>query len=86
MSADTPSQVATAAEITAALPLHELSLIGLFSGPSSRTALLRDKSGKIARGSVGETVFGVTITALDDTTLHGKNARGQAVTLQMPNG
>ena len=84
MSSDTPAQVATAAQITDALPLHELTLIGLFSGPDSHTALLRNRSGKIARAAAGQTVFGLKVQAIDAQALHGTDARGRSITLQLP--
>ncbi len=82
----TPVQVADAAAIPDALPLGDLTLIGLFADAAGPAALLRGPDGTIARVTTGETALGVTIVALSDTAAHVTDRRGAARILQMPAG
>ena len=65
MTDETPQNVAQAATLNDALSLDGLTLIGLFSGPESPTALIRSDRGNIARVSAGESIFGLQIAAID---------------------
>ncbi|MEY1555830.1 hypothetical protein AB3Y40_09370 [Yoonia sp. R2331] len=84
-SADqTPANVAAAAAIPDALPLDGVALIGLISDSTGGAALLRNGQGEIERVTTGDSAFGLTVTALDDSQIVLADARGTTHTLQIP--
>ncbi len=64
-----PVEVAEEATIEGALPLDRTSLIGIFSGPDGRTALLRLGTGDVVRAAQGDVVNGAVVTAIADDAL-----------------
>ncbi len=82
--AQTPQNVADAAAIPDALPLNGVALIGLMSDGAGGAALLRNQSGEIARVAPGGSAFGLTVTALDETTAVLSGPDGAVHTLQIP--
>jgi hypothetical protein len=86
MTATTPPNVAAKAAEPVQLSLHELTLIGLFSGPSGRAALLRGAGGQIARVSPGDEAFGLQVAAMDDRVVHLTDKAGRVTTLSLPQG
>jgi hypothetical protein len=64
-----PSEVAEGATIEGALPMRQTSLIGLFSGPDGRTALLRLGTGDVVRAAQGDVVGGAVVTAIAEDAL-----------------
>ena len=69
-----------------ALPLDQLTVIGLFSGPDGGRALLRAPSGDIAALTPGESAFGVTLDAVDESQAIVTDRRGQSFALTLPAG
>ena len=55
-----------AATVRGALPLGQMTLIGTLTGAKPPRALLRLPSGTVRTVSVGDTVGGQTLTAIDD--------------------
>ena len=64
-----PVEVARGATVEGALPLRQTSLIGLFSGPDGRTALLRLGTGDVVRAVQGDVVGGAVVTAIAEDGL-----------------
>lgn len=84
MSQQTPPQVAQTAAQPDVLPLRELTLIGLFSGPQGNRALLRSGRGQIAEVSAGDAAFGHTVAAVAESHVMLTNRMGQTFSIQMP--
>ena len=52
-----------------ALTLDRTALLGLFSGPEGRTALLRLQGGEVVRATQGDVVAGGVVTAIAEDGL-----------------
>lgn len=83
MSIETPANVAANAAIPNALPLDEVTLIGLFANADGNSALLRSPAGDILRVVAGDTALGLTVQAIDDTgiVLTGRDGIPRALTM-----
>lgn len=86
MASSTPQNVAETASEPVQLSLHELTLIGLFSGPDGHAALLRAADGQIARVKPGDKAFGLHVAAMDDRAVQLTDSAGRVTTLTLPNG
>ena len=75
---------ATYAVIPNAIPLHDVALIGIFSGPDQTKAMLRGARGAITFVVVGDTIADLTITAIDDSGVMATSEGGAATRLTMP--
>lgn len=64
-----PVEVGRGATVEGVLPLRQTSLIGLFSGPDGRTALLRLGTGDVVRAVQGDVVGGAVVTAIAEDAL-----------------
>lgn len=67
-----------------ALALNRLAVIGLMDGQNGMAALLRSSRGQIARVRVGETAFGVQITAIGDEQVLLTDRWGRTQSLELP--
>ncbi|SFR36681.1 hypothetical protein SAMN04488005_1005 [Yoonia tamlensis] len=65
MTTNTPANVAASATLVDVVALDNLIVIGVFIGTEQPAALIRSGQGQIARVSPGESVFGITIAAID---------------------
>jgi len=72
------------ATVPEALPLNELTLIGLINGAEGATALLRSARGGIARVAVGDAAFGVTITAIGTEQVILTDRWGRTQSMDLP--
>ncbi len=84
MTTETTPFVAQTASIPDALPLHEVSLLGLFGGPEDQSALLRNPAGDVAMVKTGDRVFGLTVIAMNDASVQFRDERGRDGTLSIP--
>ena len=66
------------------LPLNEVSVIGLFSGPSGATALLRMRDGDIVKVAAGDRAGTLTVLAVDDQGVAVRDWRGRTSRLALP--
>ncbi len=82
----TPAFVAESALIADALPLDQLTLIGIFEKPAGNTALFRNEDGAIFTVAVGDATHGMTIAAIDDARVHLTDATGTLHVLEIPVG
>lgn len=81
--APTPEHVAKQATVTA--PLPSLFVLGIFGSVEAPSALIRQTNGRIARVSVGDSVAGQTVAAIDeDRVILSKG--GKTKTLKLPRG
>lgn len=79
----TPAHVAQKATQSAHLPA--LALIGIFGSAEAPAALIRERSGTIQRVTVGDTVAGQTVAAIDtDRVILASGSRTK--TLTFPEG
>ncbi|WP_156788529.1 hypothetical protein [Roseobacter sp. CCS2] len=67
-----------------ALELNSLSVIGLMDAHDGMAALLRSSRGQIARVQVGDTAFGMQITAIGDEQILLTNRWGRTEALELP--
>lgn len=65
-----PAEVAEAATTEGTLPLFQATLIGLFTGPSGGTALVRLATGDVVRATTGDVVAGGVVTSIADGSMH----------------
>ena len=79
-----PGSVATAATQTDVMNLREVNLIGVYGRPSARRALVRLANGRYVRVSIGDTLEGGRVTAINDNALNYV-VRGRTYALQIPN-
>lgn len=73
---ETPAHVQKLANEAAHLPRR--AVLGIFGSESNLSALIRTRSGEIARITVGDTVEGGTVQAIDNTRVlisHSGRAR-----------
>ncbi|MBI6630147.1 hypothetical protein [Pontibaca salina] len=79
----TPAHVAGAATQKSALPMQQLTLIGLFGPASAPRALLRGRNGRILKVEPGDRVGGSHVMGIDSdgVILQRQN---QAVRLALP--
>ena len=66
------------------LELNTLSVIGVMDTHDGAAALLRSARGRIARVAVGDTAFGVQITAIGDEQIILTDRWGRTQSLQLP--
>ena len=82
------SQSAALAGANATLPdaleLRSLTVIGLMDAHDGTAALLRSSRGQIARVHVGDTAFGVQITAISDAQIMLTDRWGRTQSLALP--
>ncbi|HEV8034999.1 hypothetical protein [Yoonia sp.] len=76
-----PGQKATLPDT---LDLRELSVIGLMDAHDGIAALLRSSRGEIARVQVGDSAFGVQITAIGDAQVLLTDRWGRTQSLGLP--
>ena len=74
------------ATVPEALDLSTLSVIGLIDGHNGSAALLRSEHGQIARAMTGDSVFGMTVTAIGDDRVLLTDRWGRTQTLGLPHG
>lgn len=79
----TSANVAGAATQKSALPLQQLTLIGLFGSISTPRALLRGRNGRILRVVPGDRVGGSHVLGIDADGVILQR-QGQAVRLALP--
>lgn len=77
--APTPEHVAQKATQSARLPA--LALIGIFGSTEAPAALIRKRNGTIQRVTVGDSVVGKTVAAIDtDRVILASGGQTQAIT------
>ena len=74
------------ATVPEALDLSALTVIGLIDGHNGAAALLRSERGQIARAMAGDSVFGMTVTAIGDDRVLLTDRWGRTQTLGLPRG
>lgn len=79
----TSDETAEAATLSGALPLDQLSLIGLFHGPDGGQALLRLTDGEIVRVGTGAAVAGGRVTAISRDAVRLRHGARELI-LRMP--
>ena len=84
MTTDTPANVAASATQAGMLILDNLTVIGVFMGTDAPAALVRSRSGEIARVHPGEIVFGVAIGAIEGTNVVLTDSAGTRHVLTVP--
>ena len=86
MSEDTQGAARVGANATMpdALPLNNLAVIGLMEAHDGVAALLRSSRGQIARVQVGDTAFGVQITAIGAAQVLLTDRWGRSHSLALP--
>lgn len=78
-----PRSVAEAATVANVMSMRDINLIGVYGTPSNRRALVRLGNGSYVRVSVGDSLDGGRVAAIDDTSLNYVR-RGRSVTLEIP--
>lgn len=66
------------------LPLDKITLIGIFTGPSGDSALIRAADGSIRKVQAGDRTDGLTVQAIAADRLQLSDRRGQSIVLTMP--
>ena len=86
MSQDSQSAARVGANATMpdALPLNDLVVIGVMRAHDGTAALLRSSRGQIARVRVGDTAFGVQITAIGEAQVLLIDRWGRTQSLALP--
>ncbi|MHA3913310.1 hypothetical protein [Halovulum sp. GXIMD14793] len=79
----TVANVARAATISNALPMREMTLIGVFGATKNRHALIRLPGGKMVKVATGDTVRGYQVTAISADAIR-LNRRGKDTLLVIP--
>jgi hypothetical protein len=74
----------TKATLPDTLELRALSVIGLMDAHDGTAALLRSSRGQIARVQVGDSAFGVQVTAIGDAQILLTDRWGQTQSLALP--
>ncbi|MEJ8560271.1 hypothetical protein QTO30_02810 [Yoonia sp. GPGPB17] len=74
----------TNATMSDALELNSLAVIGLMDAHDGTAALLRSSRGQIARVQVGDTAFGVQVTAIGDAQILLTDRWGRTQSLALP--
>lgn len=74
----------TKATLPDTLELRALSVIGLMDAHDGIAALLRSSRGEIARVRVGDSAFGVKITAIGDAQILLTDRWGRTQSLALP--
>ncbi|MFD2738634.1 type II secretion system protein N [Sulfitobacter aestuarii] len=77
----TPANIARLA--TSKAPLGSVTLIGIFGSTSAPGALIRTRSGRISRVSLGDRIGGAVVAAIADDTLV-LSRRGRNEVLKLP--
>ena len=80
-----PGGVAQAATQENVLTLREINLIGVYGRPDERRALVRLANGRYLRLSVGDSLDGGQVSAIDTNALNYVK-RGRTIRLEIPNG
>lgn len=83
MSEQTPALAAAKATRADALPLNDLTVIGLMKAHDGPAALLRSSRGQIARVQIGAQVFGVTVTGIGEDQVILTTRGGQTKAVQL---
>jgi Tfp pilus assembly protein PilP len=68
------------------IDMQTLQLLGVMQANDGLAALIRSAAGEIARVSVGDVAFGITITAIGDDSVILTNGQGQTEALAIPQG
>lgn len=84
MDMTTATDVGLMAQSEAKLPLNEIALIGIFTGPGGDSALIRAADGHISKVAAGDRAGGLTVQAIADDGLHLTDRRGQSFVLTIP--
>ncbi|MEO1777219.1 MAG: amidophosphoribosyltransferase [Pseudomonadota bacterium] len=84
MSTDTNPTTAHLATDRGALPLRQLTVIGIFGTDAAPRALLRMPGGQITQVAVGDTVRQGTIVAIAGTSVTLATAMSRTSQLDMP--
>ena len=66
------------------LPLNQVTVIGLFSGPSGASALLRMRDGDIVKVGPGDRAGSLTVLAVDDHAVSVRDWRGRTLRMALP--
>ena len=66
------------------LPLNEVSVIGLFTGPAGASALLRMRDGDIVKVGPGDRAGSLTVLAVDDHAVSVRDWRGRTLRMTLP--
>jgi hypothetical protein len=86
MAEPDPALAGAKATMSEALDLNALSVIGVIDGHNGLAALLRSSRGQIARVATGDSMFGVTITAIGDDLVIMTDRWGRTQSLALPRG
>lgn len=80
----TPENVAKLASVDADLP--RIALLGIFGSDAAPMALVRERSGKIARVAIGDKISIGTVAAIGIDQLVLRRSNGATKTLRLPKG
>ena len=80
----TNPDVGRMAQSDAQLPLHEVSVIGLFSGPNGASALLRMRDGDIVKVGPGDRAGSLTVLSVDESSVAVRDWRGKTWRMALP--
>ncbi|SEW17519.1 hypothetical protein SAMN04488515_1406 [Cognatiyoonia koreensis] len=83
MTTENPT-VAANAVTQNVLPMHELTLIGLFYANNTPSALIRTSRGAITKVKTGDIVGNKTVAAISEDALILAAGNGAQTVLQMP--
>ena len=80
----TTPDVGRLAQSETQLELNTIAVIGLFTGPSGDSALLRMRNGRIVKVAPGDTADTLTVLAIDEHAVAVRDRRGQVFKLALP--
>ena len=84
MTDQTSAHVAAQATLVDAMDLRGVTVIGIMKAHDGPAVLLRSSRGRIARLTVGQRAFGMTVAAIGETQVVLSDRSGATHTLGLP--